>query len=65
MSENMPLPAKARLVNDPELQAMSRMADELAGLEEPARSRVVAWLVSRYGMTVVAPVPLARRNGDD
>ncbi len=37
-----------RRTQDPELKAMAAMLRTLATLDEPARTRVVAWLHDRY-----------------
>lgn len=53
MSEAQQQPAKeakpqARQVRDPELIAMHEIVEVLDGLDEPARSRVVAWASERF-----------------
>lgn len=40
---------KAKRVSDPELQAIAKIAEVLSPLDERTRTRVVAWLNSRYG----------------
>ena len=33
---------------DPEIQAMSKVAEALSNLEEPAKERVLRWAIDRY-----------------
>ena len=33
---------------DPEIQAMSKIAEALSNLEEPAKERVLRWAIDRY-----------------
>jgi len=39
---------KATMIQDTELAAMNRIAKLLAGLEDAARSRVLAWVSAKF-----------------
>lgn len=41
--------------NDPELTAMTALADALNGLEDDARARVLRWAADRFGVTLGKP----------
>jgi hypothetical protein len=38
---------------DPELDAMSKVADAVGGLESDARARVIRWAAERFSITVL------------
>lgn len=38
----------AKIVKDPELQAMAEIAEQLDALAADARQRVTAWILTRY-----------------
>ncbi len=50
-------------MSDPEIDAMSALANALSDLEDDARSRVLRWAFDRYGMSLGASTSGRRSDG--
>jgi hypothetical protein len=48
---------KERLMADPEIEAMSVIADALSGLDTDARSRVLRWAAEKFGVSLQRSSP--------
>lgn len=48
---------------DPEIEAMSVIAEAMAQLDDPTRTRVIRWAADKFGVTVARQAPIPPQSG--